>query len=114
MSDIQAAQALINKLVPTQRQPGSGTMSDRDVELFTRSLPSLWNAPGGNQKILSVMRGLAQYRQTQGEIATAVMNGQMSRQDAAKALQSIPNPLAGFKASADQSKAAPPIGETQA
>ncbi|TIX84916.1 MAG: hypothetical protein E5V27_04635 [Mesorhizobium sp.] len=114
MSDIQAAQALINKLVPTQRQPGSGTMSDRDVELFTRSLPSLWNAPGGNQKILSVMRGLAQYKQTQGEIATAVMNGQMSRQDAAKALQSIPNPLAGFKASAAQSKAAPPIGETRA
>jgi hypothetical protein len=113
MSDIQAAQALINKLVPTQRQPGSGTMSDRDVELFTRSLPSLWNAPGGNQKILSVMRGLAQYKQTQGEIATAVMNGQMSRQDAAKALQSIPNPLAGFKASAAQPKAAPPIGETR-
>lgn len=114
MSDIQAAQALINKLVPTQRQPGSGTMSDRDVELFTRSLPSLWNAPGGNQKILSVMRGLAQYKQTQGEIATAVMNGQMSRQDAAKALQSIPNPLAEFKAGqpgAAKPKAPPRVGE---
>lgn len=96
MSDLQAAQALINKLVPTQRQPGSGTMSDRDVELFTRSLPNLWNTPGGNQKILSVMRGLAQYKQQQGQIAQAVMAGEMTRQEATAKLRSLPNPLAEF------------------
>lgn len=97
-SDLQAAQALINKLVPTQRQPGSGSMSDRDVELFTRSLPSLWNQPGGNEKILTVMQGLAQYKLEQGRIADMVVSGQMSRQDARKALMSLPNPLAGFEA----------------
>lgn len=96
MSDLQAAQALINKLVPTQRQPGSGSMSDRDVELFTRSLPNLWNTPGGNQKILSVMRGLAQYKQQQGQIAQAVMAGEMTRQEATAKLRSLPNPLAGI------------------
>jgi len=96
MSDLQAAQALINKLVPTQRQPGSGTMSDRDVELFTRSLPNLWNTPGGNQKILSVMRGLAQYKQQQGQIAQAVMAGEMTRQEATAKLRSLTNPLAEF------------------
>jgi flagellar protein FlgJ len=96
MSDLQAAQALINKLVPTQRQPGSGTMSDRDVELFTRSLPNLWNTPGGNQKILSVMRGLAQYKQQQGQIAQAVMTGEMTRQEATAKLRSLQNPLAEF------------------
>lgn len=97
MGDLQAAQALINKLVPTQRQPGSGTMSDRDVELFTRSLPNLFNTPGGNQKILSVMRGLAQYKQAQGDIASAVLSGTMSRQEATAALKALPNPLAEFK-----------------
>jgi hypothetical protein len=93
-SDLQATQALINKLVPTQRQPGSGSMSDRDVELFTRALPSLWNSSGGNEKILGVMRGLAQYKQAQGEIADQVMMGELSRQEARKALRAIPNPLA--------------------
>lgn len=107
VSDIQAAQALINKLVPTQRQPGSGTMSDRDVELFTRSLPSLWNTPEGNAKIMRVMQGLAAYKMRQGEIAAAVINGEMSRQDAAKALQTLPNPLAEFKAGGAAPKTAP-------
>lgn len=97
-SDLQAAQALINKLVPTQRQPGSGSMSDRDVELFTRSLPSLWNQPGGNQKILNVMRGLAQYKAEQGRIADGVLTGEITRQDARKQLQALPNPLAEFQA----------------
>ena len=105
ISDIQAAQALINKLVPTQRQAGSGSMSDRDVELFTRSLPSLWNTPGGNQRILSVMEGLAQYKQAQGEIAQRVIIGELSRQDATKMLRAIPNPLEGFGKAAQSAPA---------
>lgn len=94
MGDLQAVQALINKLVPTQRAPGSGSMSDRDVELFTRSLPSLWNQPGGNEKILRVMRGMAEYKQGQGEIADQVLMGEISRQEARKMLRDLPNPLA--------------------
>ncbi|MCZ7502038.1 hypothetical protein [Agrobacterium sp. ST15.13.015] len=108
MGDIQAAQALINRLVPTQRQPGSGSMSDRDVELFTRSLPSLWNQPGGNERILNTMRGLAQYKQAQGDIAQRVMTGEITRQDATKMLRELPNPLAGFKA--ETSADTPPEG----
>lgn len=99
--DLQATQALINKLVPTQRQPGSGSMSDRDVELFTRSLPSLWNQPGGNQKILNVMRGLAQYKAEQGRISDSVLTGEITRQEARKMLQALPNPLAEFQGKKD-------------
>ena len=115
VGDIQAAQALINRLVPTQRQPGSGSMSDRDVELFTRSLPSLWNQPGGNERILSTMRGLAQYKQSQGDIAQRVMTGEIDRQTATKMLRELPNPLAGFKAEdgkqteSGENKGEPPI-----
>lgn len=104
MGDLQAVQALINKLVPTQRAPGSGSMSDRDVELFTRSLPSLWNEPGGNAKILRVMRGLAEYKQAQGEIADQVLTGDMSRQEARRALRALPNPLAQSDPSQDVGK----------
>lgn len=95
--DLTAAKALINKLVPTQRQPGSGSMSDRDVELFSSSLPSLWNQPGGNEKIIGVMRGLATYKQQQGEIADQVIMGEMTRQEARRALRELPNPLAEFR-----------------
>lgn len=99
MDDLQAAQALINKLVPTQRQPGSGTMSDRDVELFKSSLPSMWNAPGGNKKILDVMRGMAQYKRMQGEIADRVITEEMTPQEGRAALMALPNPLAEFSKS---------------
>lgn len=108
IGDLQAVQALINKLVPSQRAPGSGSMSDRDVELFTRSLPSLWNEPGGNAKILRVMRGLAEYKQAQGEIADQVLTGDMSRQEARRALRSLPNPLA--QTQEKDEAGAPPAG----
>lgn len=96
MDEIQTATALINRLIPTQRQPGSGSMSDRDVEMFTRSLPSLWNTPGGNQKILRVMKGLTQYKQDQGEIADQVLAGELTRQEARQKLRALKNPLADF------------------
>lgn len=96
VSDLQAADALINKLIPTQRQAGSGSMSDRDVEMFRASLPSLWNTPEGNQKILGVMTGLAQYKDQQGAIAARVMNNEITRQQAVQELRALPNPLAGF------------------
>ena len=95
IGDLQAADALINKLIPSQRQPGSGSMSDRDVEMFKASLPSLWKTPGGNQIILQTMEGLAQYKQAQGDIAQRVMTGEIGRQEAVKMLRELPNPLAG-------------------
>lgn len=112
-SDLQAAQALINKLVPTQRQAGSGSMSDRDVELFTRSLPNLFNTPQGNQKIIGVMRGMAEYKQAQGDIADQVMTGEISRQEARRMLRDLPNPLSEFRSSEKQSSSqagTPPQG----
>jgi len=61
LDDIQAAQALINSLVPEQRPAGSGPMSDADLELFKQSLPRIINQPNGNQIIIETMRGIAQY-----------------------------------------------------
>lgn len=106
MGDLQAANAIINRLIPSQRAPGSGSMSDRDVEMFTRSLPSLWNQPGGNSKIINVMRGLTQYKQQQGEIADQVITGDMTRQEARRALRALPNPLEEFRNQGQQKKPA--------
>jgi flagellar protein FlgJ len=96
LSDIQAAQALINELVPQQRQPGSGPMSDADLALFKQSLPRLINQPGGNQTIVDTMRGITQYQIQMGEIADAVADRSMTPADARKALRELQNPLEGF------------------
>jgi hypothetical protein len=103
LSEIQAAEALINSLVPEQRQPGSGPMSDADLALFKKSLPRIINQQGGNQSILSTMRAIAQY---DAEGAAIVQRMRLPQDDpnyldrgaAFDALQNRPNPLEGIKA----------------
>ena len=98
LDDIQAAAALINSLVPAQRPPGSGPMSDADLELFKRSLPRIINSPGGNQIIIDTMRGLAQYDAMGSEIVQRFRAKEISKVDAFKLLNSRPDPFASFKA----------------
>lgn len=96
LDDIQAAQALINAMVPEQRPPGSGPMSDADLELFKQSLPRIINQPGGNEQIIKTMRGIAQYDAMGAQIVQRLRAGEISRAEAFQQLQSRPNPLQGF------------------
>ncbi len=98
LSDIQAATALINKMAPTQRQPGSGTMSDADLAPFKQSLPRIINQPGGNATIINTIRGISQYQVQMGEIADRVANRELSPAEGRAAIAALPNPLSGFKA----------------
>lgn len=100
LDSLQAAQALINAMVPEQRQPGSGPMSDADLELFKQSLPRIINQPEGNRLIIQTLRGIAQYDAEGARIAQAVRDGTMTRAQGFEALQNRPNPLDGFKAPA--------------
>lgn len=97
LSEIQAVEAAINRLVPQQRVPGSGPMSDADLALFQRSLPRLINTPEGNRQIVETMRGLAEYEASQARIAAQVVSRQMTRQEGQDALMNLPNPLAQFR-----------------
>ena len=98
LNEIQAAEAAINRLVPAQRQPGSGTMSDADLALFKRSLPSLINQPGGNQIIIDTIRAINEYDVAASIIAGRALDGDLRPAQARQALRELPNPLAGFKA----------------
>lgn len=93
LSDIQAAQAIINQLVPAQRPAGSGPMSDADLELFKQSLPRLINQPEGNQYIVDTMRGITQYTAEQGRIADLVANREVSPAQGRKMLAALENPI---------------------
>ena len=99
LSDLQAAQAIINSLVPEQRQPGSGPMSDADLALFQQSLPRLINTPEGNRQIIGTMRAIAEYDAQGSRIVQRLRSGEISRAEAFIALQSRENPLAAFSPS---------------
>lgn len=92
--NVEALSAVINQLVPQQRPPGSGQMSDRDVALFKSSLPQMINSPEGNAIIVQTMRGMAEFKRAQGEIASQVAMGTMTREQGVAAIQALPDPMA--------------------
>ena len=104
----EALNAAINQLVPAQRPPGSGTMSDKDVELFKSSLPRLINSTEGNQIIVETMRGMALYKKAQGDIANAALIGEITRQQAMDMLRKLPDPLQRAKEYIRQTTGAQP------
>ena len=107
LSEVQAAQAIINQMVPGQRPPGSGTMSDADLALFKQSLPAIANQPGGNQLILQTARAVNEYTIAQAEIAQKVANRDLTPAEGAALQAQIPNPLAEFSGAAAQQQAVP-------
>lgn len=102
LSDIQAVQAAVSRLIPEQRQPGSGGASDKDFATFRAALPSLINQPGGNKLIIDTIRAINEYDVAASIIAGKVLdgpnNGGLTRAEGRKALLELGNPLAGFKA----------------
>ena len=108
LDDVQAAQALINQMVPGQRPPGSGTMSDADLALFKSSLPQIINSPGGNQKIIQTMKAINEYTIAQAEIAQRVANREISPAEGRALQAQVPNPLAGFGMPAAAASGLPP------
>lgn len=97
LDTLQAAQAAINSLVPEQRQPGSGPMSDADLALFKQSLPRIINQPGGNDLIINTMKSIAQYDAEGANIVQQLRSGKIDRAKAFEALQNRVNPLDSFK-----------------
>ena len=97
LDDIQSAQALINSLVPEQRAPGSGPMSDADLNLFKQSLPRIVNQPGGNRAIVQAMRAIAEYDAMGASIAQRFRDGQIDRTETFRLLKSRPDPLANLR-----------------
>jgi hypothetical protein len=115
LSEIQAAQALINQLVPSQREPGSGPMSDADLELFKQSIARLINQPEGNKLILDTMRGIAEYDKKGAEIVNQFRKGNITRTEAFNKLAERNNPLQdigfGGEAAAGQVPVTAPNGK---
>lgn len=96
-SALEAADSILNRLTPAQRQGLPGAASDRDVAMFRAALPKLNNTPGGNDVIMNTMEALAMQRRLQAEIANKVITGRMSRAEGMDALMALPDPFEAFK-----------------
>lgn len=73
LDEIQAFQSAVSRLIPAQREEGSGSSSDLDVKMFARGLPNLINQPGGNEIIVETLREINQY-----DIAASLIAGKVA------------------------------------
>ena len=115
VNEIQASQAIIARLVPAQRAPGSGVMSDADLELFKQSLPSIINQPGGNELIIKTIKDVNDYQMEQAAIANKVFIGKdaggLTRKEGRDALMELANPIDLYKDGLDQLSAPSSTGQ---
>lgn len=111
LSDIQAYEAIVNRLAPNLRVKGSGAQSDLELKNFLKSLPSLGNTPGGNELISKTMEGLAANKAKAAEIGSMALNKEITRKEAEKQLRELPDPMQGWR---DAQKAAKPAAAPEA
>jgi hypothetical protein len=97
LDSAQAARAVISSLVPEQRAPGSGPMTDSDAILFKQALPRIINQPGGNEMILNTVRAIAQYDAEGAAIVQRFRAKEINSVEAFELLQARENPLANFR-----------------
>ncbi|GEP04028.1 glycoside hydrolase family 73 protein [Methylobacterium oxalidis] len=97
MGEMEAFSALVDKLTPQMRVPGSGATSDREGAAFKNSLPSLLKSQGGNAIIADTFRGLADYQAAAGEIAGKALRSEMSQAEADQAIRALPSPYTRFR-----------------
>jgi hypothetical protein len=89
-----AAEAIISQLVPAQRPPGSGTISDADLALYKASLPSIAGRPGGNKLIVQSMIAIAEHNKKVGAIASKALTDQnYSIAQAEADIAALPDPF---------------------
>jgi hypothetical protein len=86
ISDIEALNAAIMRMVPQQRVPGTGATSDFDAHMFQASVPELMKTREGNMMIMDTMESAARNKLARSEIAGKVMSGQMEMPEGIKAL----------------------------
>lgn len=56
---LQTMESITSALAPAQRIPGSGSSSDKDVEMFRKGLPSIDKLGGANAKIIDNLHNQA-------------------------------------------------------
>ena len=96
LDQIQAIEAIVQRLAPGLRTPGSGAQSDRELQNFLRSLPSLRNTPGGNRIIIDTLRGAARQQAEAADLARQAQAGTLDKFEAERRIAALQSPFARF------------------
>lgn len=108
LSDIQAFEAIANRVAPSLRIPGSGAQSDFELKNFLKSIPALGNTPEGNAIVAATMKGLQDNKIRASEIGSRALNGEITRPQAEKMLRELPDPMENYRAYTKANKAEAP------
>lgn len=101
LDKVQAMESLISQMVPSQRPPGSGTISDADLALYKASLPRLINSPEGNNLILETLYAINDHDIAASDIAARVASREITPTEARKLMRQIPNPFDDWRDKVD-------------
>lgn len=98
LAPAQAYQAIVDRMAPRMRVPGSGATSDFEARQFLRALPQLANTPQGNEMIQNTLEAVAQSQVQASEIASRALAGEISAREAERLIRELPDPFAAWKA----------------
>ena len=90
-SKTEAINAIVNRIAPTLREAGSGTVSDADLRGFMASLPSLSATPEGNALIMSTLKRASEMQVARANIAAAWRADDISGKEAQKQITELNN-----------------------
>lgn len=102
LPEMQAYQAITSRLVPMMRPAGSGSSSDKDVQGFLDSLPSLSKTPEGNAIINETFQAVQRQKMAAAEIAGEAQRGNITWQDADRKIAALGNPYESFNRMRDK------------
>jgi hypothetical protein len=94
---VEAYGALVDRMTPAQRVPGSGTTSDRDLATFKAALPNLVKTPEGNALITDTLEAAARHKLERQAISEKALLREISPADAVQQLRGLPDPLSRFR-----------------
>lgn len=84
-----AFNAIVKRVAPTMRAPGSGSTSDIEYDGMLRSLPALRNNPEANVAISEMMKAKSALNIERADIISQYSQNQISRNDAEKRLSEL-------------------------
>jgi hypothetical protein len=91
-----AYSAIIERMTPWQRPPGSGATSEAENVMYRKALPRIINSPGGNDIIDATTRAEYEHNLEMGRISDLALagpsQGGITHGEALKRMQALPSP----------------------
>lgn len=97
LNEIQAFTAIVSKLAPAMRPPGSGATSDFEFKQYLAALPQLAQTTEGRKQIIDQMRAMNNYKVALGDISEQVLNRKINRVQAEEQIKALGSPLASWR-----------------